>query len=421
VNRRLLLFAAGVLAAFLAALALFDLLLSPSPEDLRALVLFLASTAAISILVGYVAMRLGWMRGSPHVSWTLLASFLLTGALAFLNVFATARLMFVSRHDLLLASVLLIFAGGIAMSFGYLISASMADRLTRLDEAAKAVTEGHLDVRLEPEGRDELSDLSRAFNQMTDTLAESARRQRELDAERRELFAWVSHDLRTPLSSIRVIVEALADGMVDDPAAVDRYLETARRDIKALAGLIDDLFVLTQLETEGLHLDLRPNSLTDLISDTIESFTLHAERAGVDLSGEVTGRVDPVTIDAQLLGRVLFNLVQNALEHTQEGGSVTVHARLLAERDLVEIDVNDTGPGIDAATLPRVFDTFFRGDRSRPTGIGGAGLGLAIVRGVVGAHGGEVGVESESGRGSRFYFLLPRDGRPPRDTREGRP
>ncbi len=410
-KRRLLLFTGGVVAAFAAALLLFDLLLSPSPNDLRALTLFLAATAGISIVVGYFAARTGWMRGSPHVSWTLLASFLLTGALAFMNVFATARLMFASRHDLLLASVLLVFAGGIAMSFGYLIAGSMADRLVRLNKAARAVTEGDLDVRLEPDGRDEVSELSRAFNRMTRTLSEAARRQQELDTHRRDLFAWVSHDLRTPLSAVRVIVEALADGMVDDPETVDRYLRTARRDIQSLAALIDDLFVLTQLEAGGLRLDLRPNSLTDLISDTIESFTPQAEKASVALTGDVSGRVDPVVFDAQHVGRALSNLVQNALEHTPAGGAVLVRARPVdGPEDVVEVEVADTGAGIDPDQVPRVFDKFFRGDQSRPQGTGGAGLGLAIVRGIVTAHGGHVGVESRPGAGTRFSFRLPRTG-----------
>lgn len=410
-KRRLSLFAGGVIAAFAAALVLFDLLLHPSMSDLEAMTLFLAVTAGISIAAGYLAARSHWMRRSPHVSWTLLAGFLLTGALAFVNVFATARLMFVSSHDLLLATVLLVFAGGIAMSFGYLIAESVAERLVRLNTAARAVAGGDLDVRLEPEGRDEVSDLSRAFNRMTRTLSEAARRQQELDATRRDLFAWVSHDLRTPLSSIRVIVEALADGMVDDQETVDRYLRTARRDIASLAGLIDDLFVLTQLEVEGLRLDLRPNSLVDLISDTIESFGPRAEAAGIALTGDVEGAIDPVVFDAQHVGRALANLVQNALEHTPSGGSVLVRARPRPGEpggDAVEVEVADTGPGIDPEHVPHVFDRFFRADRARPQESGGAGLGLAIVKGIVTAHGGRVGVESQPGLGTRFRVWLPR-------------
>ena len=137
------------MVAFALALLLFDVLLAPSPSDLRALTLYLATSATVSLVVGYAASRSGWMKGLPHVSWTLLASFLLTGALALAIVFATARLMFASRHDLLLASVLLVFAGGISMSFGYLIAGSVADRLVRLNRAAQAVAEGDLDITLE--------------------------------------------------------------------------------------------------------------------------------------------------------------------------------------------------------------------------------------------------------------------------------
>lgn len=404
-----MLFAGGVVVAFALALFLFDVLLDPSPSDLRALTLYLAVSAGVSLVVGYTAARSGWMKGLPHVSWTLLASFLLTGALALANVFATARLMFASRHDLLLASVLLVFAGGISMSFGYLIAGSVADRLVRLNRAARAVAEGDLGVMLEPQGRDEVSELSRSFERMTYTLSEAARHREQLESQRRDLFAWVSHDLRTPLASVRVIVEALTDRIVDDPETVDRYLRTARRDIESLGALIDDLFVLAQLEAGGLKLDIRPNSLADLISDTLEAFAPQAEKAGAVLTGDVPGGIDPVAFDAHYLGRALSNLVQNALEHTPAGGSVVVRARLgAAPADMVEVEVVDTGAGIDPDKVEHVFDRFFRGDQSRPKERGGAGLGLAIVREVVSAHGGEVGVDSRPGAGTRLSFRIPR-------------
>jgi signal transduction histidine kinase len=240
---------------------------------------------------------------------------------------------------------------------------------------------------------------------MAARLEETDLKQRQLEALRRELVAWAGHDLRTPLASIRGIVEALADDIVEDPETRQRYLHTARRDIQNLSALIDDLFEMAQLDAGGLKLERMPASLTDLISDTLESFNQLAANAGVQLDGSVAPGVDPVLMDVQRIGRVLNNLVSNAIRHTRAGGLVS----LMASRSDggVRVEVLDSGEGIPPDALPQVFDRFYRGDTSRNRATGGAGLGLAIARGIVEAHGGKIGVESAPGAGSRFYFTLP--------------
>jgi signal transduction histidine kinase len=387
------------------ALGIFFLLMHPPMADLGLMTLFLALTALISVAVGYGAYRLGWIHRSPHISWVLLGSYALASALTFLNVWVTARLMFASQHDLLLATVLLLFAGGIAMSVGYFLSAALTDRIVTLDNAAREIAQGRLDVRVPVTGNDEMASLARTFNDMAEQLEAAADKQQELDTLRRSLIAWAGHDLRTPLASVRAIVEALADGVVDDPDSVPRYLHTARREIRSLSLLIDDLFELAQLEAGGLRLERLPNSLSDLISDTIESFSELAVRQGVTLEGSVEPDVDPVLMDAQLIGRVLSNLLGNALRYTQSGGSVQIQASKLAAGTLVE--VRDTGEGISAADLSHIFERFYRGEKSRSRATGGAGLGLAIAKGIVEAHGGQIGVESWEGQGTCFTFTLP--------------
>jgi signal transduction histidine kinase len=258
---------------------------------------------------------------------------------------------------------------------------------------------------VEVRGNDELANLALTFNDMAAQLQAADEKQRELDMLRRNLIAWAGHDLRTPLASIQAVVEALADGLVDDPETVDRYLATARRETRSLSVLIDALFELAQLEAGGLHLDLAPNSISDLISDTIESFSQMAENRGVRLAGSAEPGVDPITMDAQQVGRVLSNLTGNALRHTQQGGQVEVRAR--ADGSDVLVEIHDSGEGIDAHDLPHVFERFYRGEKSRNRATGGAGLGLAIAKGIVEAHGGEIGVDSEAGRGTRFFFRLP--------------
>ena len=399
-------FALGIALIVALSLWAFYWLMHPPMNDLGLMALFLSITAVISALVSYAAYHLGWMSRSPSIRWTLMGVYLLSSALTFLNVWLTARLMFASQHDLLLATVLLLFAGGIAAAIGYFFSSALTRRVARLEEAAQAIAEGDLETRLPVEGRDEIASLARTFNEMAAQLQSAAQKQQQAETLRRDLIAWVSHDLQTPLASIRAIVEALADGVVDDPATVQRYLRTAQRDTGALSQLIDDLFQMAQLDAGGLPLERAPGSIADLISDTLESFSELARSQGIDLQGSVAPGIDPVYMDMRHVGRALNNLIGNALRHTPGGGRVAVRAALQGAQ--VQVEVADTGEGIQPEDLPYVFERFYRGEKSRSRATGGAGLGLAITRGIILAHGGEIRVESTPGEGTRFIFVLPK-------------
>jgi signal transduction histidine kinase len=306
----------------------------------------------------------------------------------------------------LLATVLLLFAGGIALFLGYFLSASLAERIERLGRAAQEIADGNLNARVAIAGRDEIAELGVAFNAMAAQLESAERQQRELDQLRRDLVAWVGHDLRTPLASIRVIIEALADQIVSDPATVQRYLQNAQQQIGSLSLLLDDLFEMAQIDAGGLKLKRQPNSLCDLISDTIEAFSAVAERQGVTLQGSASPDIDPVSMDTQKIGRVLDNLLSNALRHTPEGGVVQVMT--IAEPKYIHVQVHDTGEGIAEDDVPHIFERFYRGEKSRSRETGGAGLGLAIAAGIVRAHGGDIGVQSQFGDGTCMWFTLPR-------------
>jgi signal transduction histidine kinase len=396
----------GALLIVAAALAIFYIAMHPPMSDLGHMAQFLTVTAIVSSLIGYAAYRFGWMERSPGLRWTLLAGYGLASLLTFFNVWITARLMFASSHDLLLGTILLLFAGGIAMVLGYFISSTVTDRIARLDRAAREIQTGNLSVRLPVSGSDEIAGLARSFNQMAARLQEADARQRELDQLRRDLVAWAGHDLRTPLTGIRVLVEALADGVISDPETSQRYLQQARRQIDQLSRLIDDLFIVSQLDAGGIPLHIETASLADLISDTLESFSGLAERQEIHLDGTVSSGLDPVSIDVQAIGRVLNNLIGNALHHTPPGGTVTVDAS--APGNSVRIEVRDTGEGILSQDLPHVFERFYRGEKSRSRATGGAGLGLAIAKGLIEAHGGTISVESQPGSGTRFVVDLPR-------------
>jgi signal transduction histidine kinase len=397
--------AIGVLLILAVSLGIFFLVMLPPMKELGRMALYLGITALISASAGYLAYRLGWINFSPALRWTLLGGYALASILTFFNVWFSAQLMFVSEHDLLLAIVLLVFAGGMAMVLGYFLSSTVTERIHLLEGAAEKLAQGDLQTRVPVHGRDEVAALANTFNQMAEQLQAADQKQRELESLRRDLIAWVSHDLQTPLTSMRAILEALSDGMVEDAETVKRYLHTAQRDVRSLSALIDDLFQMAQLDAGGFPLHRAKASLSDLISDTLESFTELAKQGEITLEGNVDSDVDPVHMDTQAIGRVLNNLLGNALRHTPPEGRVSVWVRRTGQA--VEVTVSDTGEGIRAADLPHIFERFYRAEKSRNRGTGGAGLGLAIARGIVQAHGGDIKVESKIGQGTQFTFHLP--------------
>jgi signal transduction histidine kinase len=398
-------FLAGIVVTLIVAIVAIILAMQPPQADLEQLILGLSLTSLGSLASAYVLDRVGWWRWPRHILHTLILGSILQAVLVFFNVWITARQMFLSPHDLTLAGVLLLFGAGIAVSFGAFVSASLTRGLQRVGRAAERLAEGDLSARAEVDGRDEVARLAETFNRMAGQLEAAARKQRELDTLRRDLIAWTSHDLRTPLTSIRVVVEALAEGLIDDPETIQRYLNSIRSDVASLNNLIDDLFELAQLDAGGIQFDKVAVSLNDLISDVLERMRVLAEQRRVRLDGQVSPQVDPVTIDPQKIERVLTNLVSNAIRHTPEGGQVRIDAQRLDGS--VRVSVSDTGEGIPADDLARVFERFYRGEKSRSRSRGGAGLGLAIAKGIVEAHGGSIEVASEAGAGSTFTFTLP--------------
>lgn len=398
-------FSAGIVLVVILTLWAFNLIMKPPVNELMLMAIFLSITAVISALASLGAYRLGWLNRSPTIRWTLIGSYILASVLTFINVWMTANLMFASEHDLLLATVLLIFAGGIAIAVGFFLSNALVDRIKSLDRAAKSIADGDLETRISVEGGDEIADLARSFNLMAAQLQAADQQKRENERIRRDLIAWVSHDLQTPLTSIRARIEALADGMIEDPQTAQRYLDTALRDIASLSLLIDDLFQLAQMDAGGFELNFENNSISDLVSDTIESFSEMAKRKDINLHGSVEPGLDMVWMDAPRIGRVLNNLVGNALRYTDGGGSVKI--RVMHHEGYIKVEVRDNGVGIKLEDQPLVFESFYRSDKSRSRLTGGAGLGLAISKGIVEAHGGQISVSSGPGEGTSFVFTIP--------------
>jgi signal transduction histidine kinase len=390
---------------------------------------YLLVSGAISLGCG--AAGLAWFRRGQVRLWLQVTlTFCLGLIVAILNIFVTANLMFISKdHDLPLLILLMLFAAVVSLALGYALAQALAGRVTALHRGARALAAGDLAARVDDSGGDELAALAAEFNRMAAQLAAAAEERGRLESARRELIAAISHDLRTPLASLRVMTEALADGLIEDQDTTARYLATMRGQIGHLSGLIDDLFELAQIDAGALRLELQRASLADLVSDAIEGMRPQAAAKGVRLEGSVAPGIGAALIAPQKIERVLYNLVTNALRHTPAGGSVTILVKpgdrrlgigdwgqeksgppIPNPRSLgpnLVIEVADTGEGIAPEDLPRIFDHFYRGEKSRSRATGGAGLGLAIARGIVEAHGGRIWVESEPQRGTRIAFTLP--------------
>jgi signal transduction histidine kinase len=391
-----------VLALLMAAFLMWAVMQAPASE-IATLVSALAITSLVSLGLGYFLYRRGWTR-SPSLTLTLLLTYVWAAILTFFNVWVMAERMFASEHDLLLSSILLSFAAVIATTFGVFASASITDSLRQLDETANQIANGDLQARVRINGRDEVARVAVSFNDMAVRLQTAEKQRQELEELRRDLIAWTSHDLRTPLTSIRAMVEALNDGVVDDPTMVKRYYRTIRADVIALNELINDLFELAQLDAGGLTFERSPHSLSDLISDALESFQALAQERNIRVTGEVVGNL-VVPLNAQKINRVFGNLLSNALRYTPNGGEVVVQARRTAVG--VEVIVKDSGPGFNAKDLERVFEKFYRGEQARSRATGGAGLGLAIAAGIVAGHDGRIWAENAPEGGATVGFLLP--------------
>lgn len=394
----------GLVGAFLAALAVAIYIMQAPADDLRDLVQFLLTSSLPSLLAGYLVFSLGrkWLRS---IRYKTLLAYSLGVVIAFVNIYVTSHLMFVSQHDFLLLGLLLVFAGILSASFGYLLAAGMTRSLDLLRHSAHQLAAGDFSARVCLTEMDELTDVANAFNLMADQLEKAFARQKELEQARRDLIVAISHDLRTPLASARAMIEALADGVVSEPETMQRYYATTRIQIENLSGLINDLFELAQLDTGQVQLRLEPVNMNDLLSDVLETMQVHARNKGVSLRAVFSQDLPIIKAELDKIQRVLFNLVQNAIRHTPASGSIALATRVIPEG--IQVDVVDSGEGIPTEDLPHVFDQFFRGDRSRSRETGGAGLGLAIARRIIEAHHGRIWVESQVGRGTCFSFVLP--------------
>lgn len=302
------------------------------------------------------------------------------------------------------ASIAIVLA---AFLVGFLVFAMLTQRLRRLTRDVQRFTESGINdaVAVQPDsGRDEIGQLSRAFSSMASTIKDQFESLKETDRVRRELISNVSHDLRTPLSSMHGYVDTLLiKNDTLEPEERKRYLEITRRHTQRLGQLVGDLFELSKLESAQVQPELERFSLAELLHDVAQEFELDASARGIAIKVDTHESTAQVQADIGLMQRVLENLLRNALEYTPRGGQITVS--LAPHPDRVAVSVADTGCGIPPEDIEHIFDRFYRAEANARGG--STGLGLAIVKRILDLHGSRITVESAVDKGTTFAFDLP--------------
>jgi len=369
-------------------------------------VLLIAGTAlACTVVVAAIALiLLRWARGG-----SMLVQMLVLASVAAVSMAAAVLLisveMYISPHDL----SVLVWVIGTSLLFSllaaWLVARLTRARLVRISEAVRRVGEGDV-VAAEPHGLREFDDLSVELADVSERLHAARQELEQLDSARRRFFAWISHDLRTPLTAVRALSEAIEDGASAHP---ERYAGEVRAQIDTMSRMVDDLFELSKLTSGAVRLRTQQVELLDVVSDAVADVRLAAEQRGVTIVERgVGGHV--LWADPHQLGRVVVNLLTNAVRHAPRDSEILVTATELDEQRLV-LGILDHGSGVATSDLDRMFEVGWREDAARPTTANdpvasGAGLGLAIARGLARAHGGDVYAE-HTGEGFRMNVLMP--------------
>lgn len=386
----------GATALVVFGLAIFEVTMHPAGSDRLELTAIFIGMATMMIVAAWLLPRLVRLAGS--VRWALSLVMILAFSVVTVGVAAAAQRMFISKHDLTFLLVVLAFGLVAASGFAMVVSRPLGDDLSAIAEAADRIGEGVLDVELDVDRGDEVGKVALAVERMVADLR-AMELQRTADTEARRLFfTAVGHDLRTPLASIQAVVEALQDGLVDDPT---RYLTAVERDVEALSNLVDDIFLLARIESGGLAIESAVVDLAELADEAIDVVAPIAAERGITIEMDATRSV-MAFCGPEAISRVIRNLLDNAVRHSPPDSTVRV---TLTAEGRPTVTVVDQGSGFTPEFADLAFDQFSRDDPSRARADGGAGLGLAIARGFVTALGGDIW--AEPGPGGKVGFRLP--------------
>jgi signal transduction histidine kinase len=312
-------------------------------------------------------------------------------------------MMFVSDKDATLVGVIVVLSGLLGITAANRLSRALNRDVGAIRDGLLAVGYGERRSEVTADAATELRELADCANAMIERLAAEEAARDQSETARRNLVAAVSHDLRTPITSLQLLAAAIDDELVDGQVRRE-YTQRMLTHIQALSALIDDLFELSRLEAGDITWTLEQVAVEQLVSETVDAMRVHADARGIAVVADLPDQLAPAHANPEKLQRVLFNLIQNAIRHSPADGTVVVHAERLS--DMIEVEVEDLGDGIPAAERGRVFEAFYRGGADAPRPTNGAGLGLAVARAIIDAHGGEIWLPSTS-IGTRVRFSLP--------------
>lgn len=385
----------GLLGVVVLGIATFEVTMRPSATERFQIIAIFAAMALIAAAVGVFFPR---FVAFNSLQSSVIAIAVLAVGLVVMSAVLSAALMSFSVHDMTVLIVVLAFGLGLGLMTSVALARPLAKDLEAIRSTAEAVTAGDLSVRTGVARNDELGMAAEAIDEMIVRLDAATReRNRQLTA-RREFLAAVGHDLRSPLAALQAAIEALEDGLSPDPK---RYLGSMRADVDALSHLVDDLFLLSRIESGNLTFDRMPVDIAELADESIEALQPVARRRDVRLQLQAAGRVAAEAGPAEI-GRVIRNLVDNAIRFSPSGSKVVVE---VTNGEGAVVTVTDEGPGFPPEMLDKAFEGFVTADPARSRVNGGAGLGLAIARGLVSAHNGSIW--AEAGSGGKVVFTLP--------------
>jgi signal transduction histidine kinase len=295
----------------------------------------------------------------------------------------------------------------------FIMSRSILRPLDKLKKATEKIKDGDLNFHLKGSSKDEFGQLTSAFEEMRARLKNSLETQIRYDNNRKELISAISHDLKTPVTSIKGYVEGILDGVANSPDKMDKYLKTVYAKINRLDRLIDELFLLSKLDLKKLPFHFERVELGQYLSDFISEYRFEAETQGMALNCPSLPKSQVwVTADRDQLHRVLVNILDNSQKYQDPNRAGVITLETVEASESITISIRDNGTGVKPEDLPYIFDRFYRADPERNPAVGGTGLGLAISKLIIEAHGGSVWAESEYGQGTMIKFSLKRCGEP---------